>query len=170
MDLSVTIMTGSDRVCCPGINNLFGFEATIFSTGIGKSRLEESSATAATVVVGHIGCHVDEVLFADHLFDHIAQIFSHRVAEGLSDKLARILNGKGYLEVLVPVGIHRQFSFPDPLRIVLDNAFDLEVVRDVEFFESGPDCKEFVASLRVEPDLAAQIFHRLCLDPDNMLP
>jgi hypothetical protein len=43
-------------------------------------------------------------------------------------------------------------------------------VRDVEFFQSGPDCEKFVSSLRVEPYLAAQVIDGFCLDPDNMFP
>jgi hypothetical protein len=56
------------------------------------------------------------------------------------------------------------------LGIILNDAFDFEVVRNVEFFQSGPDCKEFVPSLGVEPDFAPQVLHRFGLDAHNMFP
>jgi hypothetical protein len=52
----------------------------------------------------------------------------------------------------------------------LNDAFDFEVVIDLEFFQSEPDCEEFVPSLGIEPDLAAQILHRFFLDLDDVLP
>ena len=39
------------------------------------------------------------------------------------------------------------------------------MVRNVEFFESGPDRIEFVASFSVEPDLTPQVLHGLYLNP-----
>lgn len=170
MDLGMTVVTWRDGILSPGSLDLLGFQPAIFPTGIWESRLQEATATAATVVVGFVGCHVDEVFFADNLFDHIAQIIGHRVAKRLSDQLAGILNGEGDLQVLVPVGAYRQSSFPDPSRVILNNAGNLEVVRNVEFFQSGPDCEEFVSSFRVEPHLTAQVVHSFGLDPDNMLP
>jgi hypothetical protein len=58
------------------------------------------------------------------------------------------------LKILVPVGIDFEFSLPDPLGIILNDAFDFKLMLDVEFFQSGPDCKKFVPSLGIEPDLA----------------
>ena len=43
-------------------------------------------------------------------------------------------------------------------------------MRDVEPFQSDPDCKKFVPSLRIEPDLAAQILHGFFLHFDDVLP
>ena len=76
-----------------------------------------------------------------------------------------VLNGEGDLQVLVPIGTYRQSSFPDPSRVILNDAGNLEVVRDVEFFQSGPDCEKFVSSFSVEPHFAAEILHRLCFHP-----
>jgi len=41
---------------------------------------------------------------------------------------------------------------------------------DVESFQSDPDCKKFMPSLCIEPDLAFQIIHRFGLDPNNFFP
>ena len=87
-----------------------------------------------------------------------------------SNQLAGILNGEGNFQVLVPVGADRQFSFPDPFRVILNDTGNFEIVFNVEFFQSGPDCKEFVPSLGVEPDLTAQILHRLCLESNDFFP
>ena len=58
----------------------------------------------------------------------------------------------------------------DPLGIELDNAFNLKIMRDVEFLQSYQDCEQFVTSLGVEPDLATQVLHSLHLGPDNLFP
>ena len=74
------------------------------------------------------------------------------------------------LAFLVPVGIDFKFALLDPLRIQLDDTLDFKVVLDLEFFQSDPDCKEFVPSLGIEPDLGLEIIYGLGLDPYNFLP
>ncbi len=74
------------------------------------------------------------------------------------------------LKILVPFGADLQIAIADPFRVILKNAFDFKFVRDIEFLQSGPDCEQFVPSLRIEPNLAAQIVSRLCLGADDMLP
>jgi len=84
--------------------------------------------------------------------------------------LAGILNSELDPQVAVPVGIKFQFTFANPLGVVFDNAFDFEVVGNIEFVQSDPDREKFVPSFGVEPDLAPQGFHRLGLDADVLLP
>jgi len=103
--------------------------------------LEKSAAAATAVIVGAVGGHVDEVFLTNDFFHHIPEVFGYGITKGFSNKLARILNGKLYLQVLVPVGIDLQFSFTNPLGVILNDAFDFKVVRNVEFFQSGPDCE-----------------------------
>jgi hypothetical protein len=97
--------------------------------------------------------HVDEIFFTHNRFHGISQIFGHRIPKALSNQLAGILNRKFNFQVLVPVGIDLQLSFPDPLGIKLDDTLDLKVVLNFEFFQSDPDCKQLVPSLSIEPDL-----------------
>jgi hypothetical protein len=80
------------------------------------------------------------------------------------------MNGKLHLEILVPIRVDPQFSFPDPFGITLNNRYDLKIVRNVEFFQSGPDREEFVPSFRVEPIPAAQVIDSLGLDSYNVFP
>jgi hypothetical protein len=84
--------------------------------------------------------------------------------------LTGILNRELDLAFLVPVRGGFQFALFDPLGIKLNNTFNFKVVRDVEFFQSCQDCKEFVPSLGVEPDLTAQVLHRLYLGSNNFFP
>ena len=170
MDLGMAVMARSDGILSARIYDLFGLYPAIFTAGIGKSRLQETAAAAATVIVRFVGRHVDEIFLADNLFHNVTEVIGHGVAKGLPDQLTGVLDGEGYFQVFIPIGIHRQSSFPDPFGIILNDAGYLKFVRNIEFFQSGPDCEEFVSSLRVEPYLAAQVVNSLCLDPDNMFP
>ena len=105
------------------------------------SGLEKTAAAAAAVIVGFVGRHVDKILFAHNGFNHESQIIGNRIAKCFTHELAGILNREFHLQVLVPVGIDLQLSFPDPLGIILNDAFDFKIVGNVEFFQSGPDCE-----------------------------
>ena len=80
------------------------------------------------------------------------------------------MNRELHLEILVPIRVDPQFSFPDPFGITLNDRYNFKLVRNVEFFQSGPDREEFVASFRVKPILAAQIVNGLGFDSYNMFP
>jgi hypothetical protein len=141
MNLGMTVMAGCYCIGCAGFYDLVGFETTVFSPCFGKSCLEKSAAAATAVIVGAVGGHIDEIFFTYDFFHHIAKVFSHRITKGFSNKLARILNGKLDFQILIPVGIDLQFAFTNPLGIILNDALDFKVVRNVEFFQSGPDCE-----------------------------
>jgi hypothetical protein len=141
MHLGMAIVARGDGILSPCGLNLVELYLTIFTALFGKARLQKTTAAAATVVVGFIGRHVNEVFRTDNLFHHIAQVVGYGVAKGFSNQLAGVLNSEGHFQVLVPVGADRQFSLPDPFCVILNDAGDLEVVFNVEFFQSGPDCK-----------------------------
>ena len=154
MNLSMAVVTWCNAVIRLCRQNLVGFELTIASTRVRISCLEKTAAPTAAVVVRHIGVHFNKIFFAHYRFHRITQIFSHRIPKGFSDKLTRILHRKFNFEVLVPVGIDFQLSFLDPLGIILNDALDLKLVLNIEFLQSGPDCKKLVPSLGIEPVLA----------------
>jgi hypothetical protein len=145
----MAVVAGSDRIGCLGGKDLVGLELSVGAPFIRESGLQEAAAAATAEVIGSVGVHVHEVFFTDHGFDHETQVFGHWVTKGFAHQLAGILNGELDLAVLVPIGIDLQFAFADPLGVVLNDALDFEIGFEVEFFQSGPDCKEFVPSLRV---------------------
>ncbi len=104
MDLGVTVVARGDAVRCLGLKNLLGLKATVLPTRFRQSRLQETTPTAATIIIRPVGGHVDKVLLPDHGPNHIAKVFSYRVAEGFADELAGILNSKLNLSFLVPIG------------------------------------------------------------------
>jgi len=63
--------------------------------------------------------------------------------------LAGVLDRELDLEVLVPVGVDLELALANPLGIEMDDADNFELVGDVELFQSGPDCEEFVPSLGI---------------------
>jgi len=85
--------------------------------------------------------HVDKVFFTHNRFYRISQIFGHRISKALSHQLAGILHREFDFQIFVPIGIDLQLSFPDPLGIKLNDTLNLEVVLNLEFFQSDPDCK-----------------------------
>jgi hypothetical protein len=170
VDLGVAVVAGGDGVGRFGGQDLIGLELAVGPAFIRVSGLQEPAAAAAAKVVGAVGVHVDEVLFTDHRLDHEAQVLGDRVTECFSYQLAGVLDGELDFAVLVPFGTGLQLALADPLGIVLNDAFDFEVVVELEFIQSEPDCEEFVPSLRVEPDLAAQILHGFFLHLDDVFP
>ena len=170
MNLCVAVMARRNTVICSCRHYLLKFAFAVFASGFGKSRLKESAATATAVVVGLVGRHLYKIFFSNNGFNNIAKVVCHRIAQTLANQLAGVLYRKFYSQIFVPVGIDFQFSFPDPLGIILDNALTLKIVLNIEFIQSDPDCKKFVPSFRVEPDLALEIIHCFGFDPYNMLP
>jgi hypothetical protein len=65
--------------------------------------LQETTATAAAIIIGTVGSHVDEIFFPDHGFDDIAQVLGDRITQAFADQLARILSGKLNLPLFIPV-------------------------------------------------------------------
>jgi hypothetical protein len=139
MNLGMTIMAAGNTIICAGFFDLFVFQPAECQTLFLQARLQKSATAAAAVVIGPVGNHVDKIFFPDDRFDHISQIFGNRIPEGLSNNLTGILYGEFNLEILVPVGIDLQPSFPDPLCIVFIDIFDDKVVLDVELFQSCQD-------------------------------
>jgi hypothetical protein len=101
--------------------------------------LEETAAAAAAIIVGPVGDHIDKVFFADDRFDHVSQVFGNGIAKGLAHDLTGVLDGKFNFQILVPVGIDLELSFPDPFGIVFIDVFDFEGMIDVKFFQSCQD-------------------------------
>jgi hypothetical protein len=98
--------------------------------------------------------HFYKVFFTHHRFNRVPKVFGHGISKGLAYELAGVLYRKFDFQIFVPVGIDFQLSFFNPLGIILDDASDLKFLLNIEFFQSGPDCKKFVPSLGIEPDLA----------------
>ena len=83
--------------------------------------------------------HFNKIFFAHDRFNHKSQIFGNGIAKGLAHDLAGILHGKFDFQLLVPVGIDLESSFPDPFGIIFVDVFDDKVMLDVEFFQSCQD-------------------------------
>jgi hypothetical protein len=141
MNLSMTVVAGRDAVLCPGCHDLLEFQPAVSPSGFGEAGLKKSAAPAAAVIVGAVGKHVDEIFLAHDGFYDKPQILRHRISKTFSNQLAGVLNRELDFQLLVPVGIDLQLSFPYPLGIILNNAFDLKIVGNIEFFQSSPDCK-----------------------------
>jgi len=170
VNLTVAVVAGRNTICSSRRFYLIEFQFSVRVSGFRVPGLQISPPSAAAVVVGAVRLHVDEVLLSDDGLDDEAKVFCDRIAEGFSDELAGILYRELDFSLPVPCRADLQLAFPNPLRIVLDNALDLETGFDAEFLQSGPDCEEFVPSLRIEPHTASQIMHRLGLDLHDMLP
>jgi hypothetical protein len=139
MDLGMAVVAGGDTIIRLGCLDLPVLDLPVLESFFLEPGLQEAATAAAAEVVRAVGVHVDEVFFADHGFDHEAQVFGNRVPVALTDDLAGVLDREFDLQVLVPVGTDLQFAFADPFCIVFIDAFDFKRVCDVEFFQSGPD-------------------------------
>jgi hypothetical protein len=139
MNLGMAVVAASDTVIRTGLFDLLILQPAEFQTLFFQAGLQKTAAAAAAIIVGPVGDHVNEIFFADDGFDHISQVFGNGIAKRLAHDLTGVLDGEFNLEVLVPVGIDLQPSFPDPFCIVFINVFDDKVVFDVELFQSCQD-------------------------------
>jgi len=139
MYLGMTVVTARNTIISPGCLDLLVFHFPVFQPLLFKAGLEKAAAAAAAVVVRPVGGHVDKVFLPHNRFDHIPEIFGNRIPIAFPDDLARVLNGKLDLSILVPVRIDLQFAFADPAGVIFVDAFDFKIVFEVEFFQSGPD-------------------------------
>ena len=141
VNLGVAVVAGGDGVSGARGHDLVELHLAVGPAFVRIPALQEPAAAAAAEVVGTVGVHVDKVFLTDHRLDHEAKVLGHRVAEGLANQLAGVLNGELDLAILVPLGTRFQFALADPLGVVLNDAFDFEVVVELEFIQSEPDCK-----------------------------
>ena len=137
----MAVMTRCYAVRSTGILDLLVFQFPVCTPCFRQTRLEKASSASTAVIIRPVGSHVYKVLLADNCFNHKSQFLGDRISETLSHKLAGILNREFHLQILVPLGIDLQLSFPDPLRIILNDALNFKIVGYVEFFQSGPDCE-----------------------------
>jgi len=98
----VTVVARRNTVIGVGRHDLVEFAFAVISSGFRESRLKEPAPAAAAVVVGLVGRHVYEILFAHNCFDNIPHVFRHRIAKALANQLAGVLNRELDLQVLVP--------------------------------------------------------------------
>lgn len=139
VNLGVAVMASGDAVIRPGRLDLLIFQPAVFQAFFFKPGLQEAAAAATAEVVGPVGMHVHEILFADHRFYNVTQVFCNGIAIAFTNNLAGILNGEFDFQVFVPVGINFEFAFADPFCIILIDIFYFKVMLKVEFFQSGPD-------------------------------
>jgi hypothetical protein len=139
MNLSMAVVTTCYTVVSTGFYYLVKFEFAIGATFFLESRLKKTATTTTTVVIGSVGGHFDDVLFANNLFNHVAQVLGYGFAISFSYYLAGILDGKLHLSLFVPVRIHLQSTLTDPFGVVLVDGSYFKVVIYIEFFQSGPD-------------------------------
>jgi len=117
VNLGMTVMAWRYGILGAGGHYLVKFDLSECSAGLRHPILQKAASAATTVIIGSVWSHINKILFADYGFDHIAQVFGHRIAKALAHQLAWILNGKLDFAFLVPVGVDLQFAFSNPLRI-----------------------------------------------------
>jgi hypothetical protein len=103
MDLGMTVVACSNTIIGSSRHDLVKFNLPVMMPGIRVAGLQIPAATAATVVVGLVGMHVNEVLLSHNGLHNKAQIIRHRIPKALAHDLTRILNRKLDLQILVPV-------------------------------------------------------------------
>jgi len=139
VNLGMAVVAGGDAILSTGCFDLIQFQPAIFMTGLGVSGLQITASAPAAIVVGPVGLHVDEVVFTHHRPDHKPQIFRNGVTKTLANKLTGVLNREFDFPVCVPCRVDREFAFPNPLGVILDDASNFKFRRDVEFLQSVPD-------------------------------
>ncbi len=139
MNLGMAVMAAGDTVCRAGFLYLFILQPAEFQTLFFHAGLEETAAAAAAIIVGPVGDHINKIFFSDDRFDHESQVIGNGFPKSLAHDLTGVLHRKFNFEVLVPIGIDRELSFPDPFCIVFINVLDDKLMLDVEFFQSCQD-------------------------------
>jgi len=94
VDLRMAIVTWCDAIRGSGSLDLIKLDLPVLMPRISVPGLQISSTATAAVVVGHVGGHVNKILFPNNTLHHKPQFFGNWIAKRLSDQLTRILNRK----------------------------------------------------------------------------
>jgi hypothetical protein len=92
MNLGMAIVTAGNTIIRSGYLDLSVFQPTEFQTLLFVSGLQKTAPSAATVIIGPIGLHVDEILFPHQGLYHKAQILGDGVSVAFAHNLTGILN------------------------------------------------------------------------------
>ncbi len=92
MNLGVAVMASSDTVGRARGLDLLVFQTSILQARFFVSGLEKTAPSAAAIVIGAVGNHVDEVFLAHHGFDRKPQVIGNGIAVAFSYDIARVLN------------------------------------------------------------------------------
>ena len=139
MNLRMTVVTAGNTIVRPGGLNLNVLQPAEFQALLFVSRLQKTTPTAATIVIGSVGLHVDKIFLSHHCLYDKAEILGDGIPVAFAYNLAGILYREFNFQILVPVGINIQLSLPNPLGVVFIDVFDLKFVGNVEFFQSCQD-------------------------------
>lgn len=83
--------------------------------------------------------HINKIFFPHNGFHNIAQIIRHWISKAFAHYLTGILNRELDLQILIPIGVDLEFSFPDPFGIILVDACNLKIMGYIKFFQSCQD-------------------------------
>lgn len=139
VNLSMTVVAAGNAIIRAGFHNLVVFDLAVCPAFFSETRLQEATAAAAAVIVGLVRRHLDDVFFANHRFNDVAQVVSDDVTFAFTDNLAGVLNSELDFSILVPGGTDFEASLPDPLGIISIDGSYFEFMVDIKFFKSGPD-------------------------------
>lgn len=103
MNLCMAVMAAGYTVICSGGDNLLKLQFAVIAPFLGKSRLQEATASAAAIVVGFIRRHFDDIFLADNGLDDEPEVVRYRITVTLANDLAGILDGELDAAVLIPV-------------------------------------------------------------------
>ncbi len=124
MNLRMAVMAGGNTVIRTGGLDLLVFHLPVSQTFFFEARLKKSATATATVIVGTVGLHINEIFFTNNGFHNKTQIFGNGISITLSDNLAGILYREFNLQIFVPVGTGFKPTFTDPFCIVFVNVFN----------------------------------------------
>ena len=103
VNLCMAIVAGRNAIIGRCIHNLIVFHLAELTSLFRKTGLQIAPATPTTVVIGFVWVHFNEILFSYDGLDDKTQIFGHRVAKSLPDKLTGVLNGELDLQILCSI-------------------------------------------------------------------
>lgn len=118
MNLGMAVMAAGNTIISPGGNDLVEFHLAVSTAFFRISRLQESPAAAAAVIIGFVRGHFDDVFLTDYRFDNKSQIVGDGIAKAFPDYLTGVLDGECNLKILIPVGTHLKSPFTNPFCII----------------------------------------------------
>lgn len=94
VNLGMAVVAGSNAIIGSGGDNLIQFPLSVLQAFLFIGILQESTTAAATIVVGHVRIHIDEVFFTDAGFEDKPEILCQGIAKGFPHQVTGILGSK----------------------------------------------------------------------------